>query len=1040
MLPPALSGLFRVLPFVILLTPVLGGSILNFPRLAFDEGTFTGLAFVNPTSAPATITLTAYGPDGRPVSAPGFRNPSSLSIPAGQQVARVLLELFLTPLPPDFYGWIQATSETDHITGFFLYLDSSIRFLDGAELPRTGNSIVFHSTRSENGFQSELDVINPNLSPSHLTLQLYRPGLPRLTSSAPLVLPAMGMARLAPGNLFGISEFPVGTYLVVDSDTAIAGFELIRRTGGDLFGINARPDYELMRRLYFPQFAVLGPWKTTLTLINSSDQTVLLTLTVLNSQGEPFPPGVILNNPVVRSLQGGTSLTSDVAELFGFGGSATQIGWLKVESTAASIQGFISYGLPEAGSVAAVSAQFDAQTEFLFSHLATDLGYFTGLALLNPGTLSTNFRVLALNPQGQVLGRFHGVLGGGERLSKVIQELVPAAAGKTGGFIWVQSDLPLYGTSLFGTDRVLANIPSQASPASFVPDLSLPSPQVQPRMVVLQPGASQQFASSNFPGAVDWTVNGQTGGTPALGRIDANGRYTAPFGLTQPLSVDVSAVTGTAAAGASVDLFFKQDLVSGLGTVQSAAYLASLAKIYTAEITGFGLQAGRGLVPAAGSGESRIFSAYPNRLQIKTFPGEFIAKMIPFVSSSGHEYLLLAAREGGRILRLNPLTGESVAVIQGLTGPTALALDPSNGNLLVADQDRIKSFPLIQLEAGLLRTERAQVPIDSVRAQQIGGFDRLVGLAVDACTGDLYVSEEAGRLLAVDGVSGEVREVDAGRRLTSLLGLYRLDVPCPAAFHLLAAEPADSKVDLFVPSSGIATTWLDGATITDLTLLPEANTTGPSASILLGGSSVDSPSGTLTLVPVPDLYEAAGTVPVAPVLSHEDPRGDTLGPAGGPRYDIVRVDAEIRNGELLVTVALKDPFDILTLDSEGTELTVGIEMDVDQNPATGVQPLIDFIAPYDSGLGVEFGVETEVDPTSHTVPLYRLTSSGAGVPIANLPIQVEAASLTVPIPLERLGAPSCVKLVVEAGYYDWYDEIVLTDVAPNIRHITACPR
>jgi hypothetical protein len=182
---------------------------LNFPRISYDSKTFTGMAFVNPNSTQADITLSAFGTDGTLIHRTGFTNPVTLTVPAGQQIARVLTD-------PDMFGSLQA------------------------------------------------------------------------------------------------------------------------------------------------------------------DQ--------------------------IAWVQATRAMYRDVEELFGFTGDETILGWLKVEATSASLNGFISYGLEKSGatggSLAAVTSEATALTHGLFSHIATASGYFTGIALLTPGQIANPYRVAAFKVDG----------------------------------------------------------------------------------------------------------------------------------------------------------------------------------------------------------------------------------------------------------------------------------------------------------------------------------------------------------------------------------------------------------------------------------------------------------------------------------------------------------------------------------------------------------------------------------------------------------------------------------------------------------------
>ncbi len=200
------------------------------------------------------MTLTAYGTDGRPVSASGFKNPAQITVPANQQIARLTSEVFGGTLPSTTIGWFQAISTTDGLTGFFLYLDGSDTFFDGADLPPSTAKIVFNQIRLDSGYTTELDLLNPGDITANLQLQLFGSGSSPVTKS--VTIPGKGILRMDAAAFFGVTTVSAGGYVVATADTNVAGFEFVKSPGGDLLGLNARSATEQLANLVFPQMAV----------------------------------------------------------------------------------------------------------------------------------------------------------------------------------------------------------------------------------------------------------------------------------------------------------------------------------------------------------------------------------------------------------------------------------------------------------------------------------------------------------------------------------------------------------------------------------------------------------------------------------------------------------------------------------------------------------------------------------------------------------------------------------------------------------------
>ncbi len=953
----------------------LGASTLNFPRLGFDVNTFTGVAFVNPNAAEAEVTVKAYGPNGSLIQGvAGFKNTVQLTIPALRQIALTTTEIFGASLPASQFGWMQATSTSDGITGFFLFLDGSITLFDGADLPESGRKLVFPRIREGEGYSTEINIINPGTQASELDLQLFvgGEGAPKSATGA-VTVPAKGIVRLDLKQNFGVEAAPDGTFLLVTGSAPIGGFEMVRSQGQDLVGLNARPTSEGLDILYFPQMAVLGPWVTNLGLVNLSDTPIIATVSARESSGNLYQGNALQgSNPALITLPAGNAVYRDVAELFGFSGDNTVDGWLKVESSGPAMTGFVTYGIPAFGSAAAVASQPEAMDRAIFSHVATSLGYFTGVAILNPGQIANPYRVMAFNKAtGASLGIFDGVLQPGERISKLITELIPdnAADGQSGGFIWVKTEQPAYLTSLFGTapngndadqHLVLANIPPQPAPSDYQPDAALPSIKINPPLAVVQPGKTTQFTALDGEGkpqsGVQWDVNGVESGSAQVGVISATGVYTAPGSdpSTLALPVTISGKAGNAKGGASVDVLAKEVLFQGTGVVQSLTYLRSLKLLYSAE-----LQSGvtsSGMNPQAGP-STDIYSATSAgvRTRIRGYSGKNIVKMLDFTAGDGNEYLLFCDQAGGEILRFDPREPRTalVSVWSGLDQPNSMAFDPVTRNLLVADASGIWSVERTSLETDLTTSgaSLASVSDDPQVATLISGINNARGVSVDACTGNIYVTDGTGRLLEYDRLTGESRTILNLGSAGQILGLYRKEIPCPAAFQVLIADQESDRIVLAGPSGNFDINWLSDAGVQEISYLPVDNDFTGNSGILIGEAS----GGTTraALVPVPDLYvnqqKNVGSAQYGSGFA--DPVGDTFNP-GTDTVDLTLVVGGQGEGpgNIVFSILFNGPID-------PAHLSGYLEMDTDRNPNTGATSFIDLTSPYTSNLGVEYRID-----------------------------------------------------------------------------------
>src|SRR5579863_6536755 len=139
---------------------VYGQSVLDFPRVISNSTTFTGLAVGNPTSAAVSVTFTAMEPDGTALAGSGIQNPVTVTIPAGGQLAKLSTEVF--GAGADFNGWVEATSSTKGLTGFFLNGNGALTDLDGAGAVAAAAEFVLPFASEDAVAATEITVVNVN--------------------------------------------------------------------------------------------------------------------------------------------------------------------------------------------------------------------------------------------------------------------------------------------------------------------------------------------------------------------------------------------------------------------------------------------------------------------------------------------------------------------------------------------------------------------------------------------------------------------------------------------------------------------------------------------------------------------------------------------------------------------------------------------------------------------------------------------------------------------------------------------------------------
>jgi Leucine-rich repeat (LRR) protein len=166
------------------------------------------------------------------------------------------------------------------------------------------------------------------------------------------------------------------------------------------------------------------------------------------------------------------------------------------------------------------------------------------------------------------------------------------------------------------------------------------------------------------------------------------------------------------------------------------------------------------------------------------------------------------------------------------------------------------------------------------------------GIAVDRCTGNIFISDEAqGAILEYDKFGGEVGHVGVGLlNPGQLLGLNRSGVSCPYSFQLLVVERGADRISLVVPDDGAVSPWLDSPDSRDVSYLPPGSPFPVNAGVLVTEQSGS--TGQVVEVETLEIYESeAVNPPPAELLQFADPNleavvRDSLGL--GPTEPITR--------------------------------------------------------------------------------------------------------------------------------------------------------
>jgi len=199
---------------------------------------------------------------------------------------------------------------------------------------------------------------------------------------------------------------------------------------------------------YSAQLASIhNSWFTELRLINASKEERTIHLTPIAEDGSE------LAKPKAITLMARGMLNSNVSDLFSFEQSSI-VGSLKVESDGTGVLGDVVFGSPSDMSyAAALPLQTEAFRKAIFNQVAQHqtYGYFTGLALFNPGSIKAHITIQVFDSSGGLKGNYETDLEAGQRMSKMVSELLLNLTDQLGGYIVIDSTRPLIAQQLFGS-------------------------------------------------------------------------------------------------------------------------------------------------------------------------------------------------------------------------------------------------------------------------------------------------------------------------------------------------------------------------------------------------------------------------------------------------------------------------------------------------------------------------------------------------------------------------------------------------------------
>ncbi len=432
---------------------VSGAAQLAFPVRARSDATYTGIALTNPLDVSVTVTLTPYDTAGGVLA-----DPKTLTIPPRGQIAELPTDSSL--FGPDFNastaGTILAVGRTPILPGFYILGDDVGPRLDGAsaEISTLQNWVWPVIFRQAPAPFTTLEMFNPNASTATATLNMYDSNGALIATSSQTIS-ALGSVVQSIQQLFPLANLNSfsGGYIKGQSNLPL----LVRETFGNSLDSNVLPGQtgQSLDTFYWPHFASGGGYTTELTFIDL-DPTMAanLSVTLFAGNGAAMGQAAITIPPSAQTIRSLASLFPNLSV------SQVTTGYVKVDLLPThlgpfifmpSIAGSLRFSAANGSGSSALPMINPTASAFVYSHVAETSTYYTGIALLNTNATPASIQLEVFTQQGTSVGSTSFTLQPGEKIAKLVHELVPAAAGQEGGYVQIQSNQPVSSFSLFGS-------------------------------------------------------------------------------------------------------------------------------------------------------------------------------------------------------------------------------------------------------------------------------------------------------------------------------------------------------------------------------------------------------------------------------------------------------------------------------------------------------------------------------------------------------------------------------------------------------------
>ncbi len=426
-----------------------------------DEESWTGIAITNTGLGSADLTFTALDPEGNALAGPDIVNPATRRIYGGDQLAILDTEIFgngILQSGPN--SWVRVESSSSGISGFYLMFNGGVFLMDGSHFSAAPMA-DFVLTGIEDSGSTRISIANDDSVDARVDFDLVTAGGSVLESASRSVKARGSMAADLFGDLFiGAAPDPTN-YVRAYSNPAVHAFELMLQGTDSIAVLSGQQAGAGSTVLFSPQYVADGTYRTSLSIVNLDSKTGSIRLRLRGDDGSQ------IGTDRTATLQPNGKLYIEDQEFFQ--ASQTSGGYVEIASDGIKLAGSVLFGdINRRAFFSALPLVSGLQTSAVFSHIASDDFYFTGIAVVNPNVTEASVELQVYSAAGNLIDSTRIRIPAGQRRCRLLTEFLPSMAGKAqlNGYMRLNADIPVASFCLFGTHdlSVLSAIPGQAAP------------------------------------------------------------------------------------------------------------------------------------------------------------------------------------------------------------------------------------------------------------------------------------------------------------------------------------------------------------------------------------------------------------------------------------------------------------------------------------------------------------------------------------------------------------------------------------------------